>query len=149
MLEPLLSFLHFSAILAWVVFSSSQAALCRVEWLNAAVVRRLGRLNTILWVATAAVLLTGLARTHLGVKGAAWYWGNPLLHVKMTGFAVVALLQLGVWQRLRRWARLAQADGALPAAAEIRGTRRLLMIATHLMALLPLAAVFMARGWGG
>lgn len=149
MLEPLLSFFHISAILAWVVFSSSQTALCRVEWLNAAVVQRLGRLNTILWVATAAVLLTGLARVHLGFKGAAWYWGNPLLHVKLTGFAVVALLQMGVWQRLRRWVRQQQTEGALPLADEIRGTRRLLMIATHLMALLPLAAVFMARGWGG
>ena len=64
MLEPWLAFFHLGAVLAWVVFASSQAALCRGDWLNAAVVRRLARLDTILWVATAAVLLTGLARIH-------------------------------------------------------------------------------------
>ncbi len=41
MLESVLASLHLVAILAMVVFSSSQAALCRQEWLNAAVVRRL------------------------------------------------------------------------------------------------------------
>ena len=39
MLESVLASLHLVAILAMVVFSSSQAALCRQEWLNAAVVR--------------------------------------------------------------------------------------------------------------
>ena len=47
MLESVLASLHLVAILAMVVFSSSQAALCRQEWLNAAVVRRLLRLDWI------------------------------------------------------------------------------------------------------
>ena len=48
MLEPWLAFFHISAILGWIVFASSEAALCRREWLNAAVVQRLARLDRIL-----------------------------------------------------------------------------------------------------
>ena len=45
MLEPWLAFFHISAFLGWIVFASAQAALCRTEWLNAAVVPRLVRLD--------------------------------------------------------------------------------------------------------
>lgn len=148
MLEPWLAFFHLGAVLAWVVFASSQAALCRGDWLNAAVVRRLARLDTILWVATAAVLLTGLARIHWGAKGAAWYWTNPLLHLKLTLFAGTALLQLGPARRYRQWAARLAGGGGLPGEGEVRGARRLVMIETHLVALVPLAAVFLARGFG-
>lgn len=147
MLEPWLAFFHLSAILAWVVFASAQAALCRVEWLNAAVVRRLARLDTILWVATAALLLSGLARIYLGAKGAPWYWGQWLLHLKLTLFLATVALQVGVTRRLRRWDARQRAHGGLPDETEIRAARRGLMLATHLVALIPLAAVFLARGW--
>lgn len=149
MLEAWLAFFHFSAILAWVVFASSQAALCRPEWLNAAVVPRLVKLDRILWVATAAVLLTGLARIHLGSKGAAWYWSNPLLHLKLTLFVVAAVLMLGPTRRYRQWQARLALQGQLPAPAEIAGARKLVMLETHLVALIPLAAVLLARGLGG
>ena len=41
-LEAGLAYAHLLAILSLVVFLSSEAALCRVEWMNEAVVRRLG-----------------------------------------------------------------------------------------------------------
>ncbi|MDO5288376.1 MAG: DUF2214 family protein [Pseudomonadota bacterium] len=44
MWEAWLAFFHLSAFLGWVVFASPQAALCRVEWINPAVVRRVARL---------------------------------------------------------------------------------------------------------
>ena len=65
-LEALLSYAHILAILTMTVFLASEAALCRTEWLNAAVVPRLVRLDVILWIATAAVLLSGLARIYWG-----------------------------------------------------------------------------------
>jgi putative membrane protein len=147
--EALLSFLHLSAILGWVVFASSQAALCRADWLNPAAVRRLARLDTILWLATAAVLLTGLARIYLGIKGAAWYWHNPLLWLKLALFVLAVLLLPGATRRYRRWRAQLDAGGPLPPEAEVRAARRLVMVATHLVAVIPLAAVFMARGYSG
>ena len=146
--EAWLSFIHLSAFLGWILFASSQAALCRVDWFNAAVVQRLGRLDRILWIATAAVLASGLARIYWGAKGSAWYWGNWLLHLKLTLLVVTALLMIGPTRRIARWRARLAADGTLPPAHEIVGVRRLVMIETHVVALMPLAAVFMARGWG-
>ena len=80
MLEPWLAFFHISAVLGWIVFASAQAALCRTEWLNAAVVPRLVRLDVILWtiskrgvVATQPEALTRAATqeatAHCAVQG--------------------------------------------------------------------------------
>ena len=76
-LEAGLAYAHLLAILSLVVFLSSEAALCRAEWMNEAVVRRLGRLDLIYGLSALAVLLTGLARIDLGMKGSAWYWATP------------------------------------------------------------------------
>ena len=146
-LEAILAYLHLLAILTMVVFIASEAALCRIEWLNAKVVERLVRLDAIYAGAAVAVLATGVARTVWGVKGTAWYWANPLLHIKLTLFVVVALLAIGPTRSYLRWRKRLRADGTLPSEAEVRKTRKLVMIEAHLIALVPLAAVFLARGF--
>lgn len=146
-LEAILAYLHLLAILTMVVFIASEAALCRIEWLNAKVVERLVRLDAIYAGAAVAVLATGVARTVWGVKGTAWYWTNPLLHIKLTLFVVVALLSIGPTRSYLRWRKRLRADGTLPSEAEVRKTRKLVMIEAHLIALVPLAAVFLARGF--
>lgn len=146
--EALLAYLHLLALLTMVVFLASKAALCRSEWMNAAVVERLPRVDRIYRIAALALLATGLARTTWGIKGATWYWGNPLLHLKLTLFVVGALLSIGATARFARWRRQARASGTLPPAAEVRATRRLILIEAHLLALVPLPAVFLARGFG-
>jgi putative membrane protein len=148
MSEALFSFVHLSAILGWVVFASSQAALCRTNWLNAAAVRRLTRLDTVSWLASAAVLLTGLTRTMWGAKGASWYWHNPLLWLKLAMFLCAALLLAGAGHRYRRWQARLNADDGLPPATDVSAARLRVMIATHVVAVIPLAAVFLARGYG-
>ena len=55
-LEAVLAALHMVAILTLVVFLTSEAALCRSEWMNPAVVKRLARLDLIYGI-TAVVLL--------------------------------------------------------------------------------------------
>ena len=147
-LEAILAYLHLLAILTMVVFIASEAALCRIEWLNAKVVERLVRLDAIYAGAAVAVLATGVARTIWGVKGTAWYWANPLLHIKLTLFVVVALLAIGPTRSYLRWRKRLRADGTLPTEAEVRKTRKLVMIEAHLIALVPLAAVFLERGFG-
>ncbi|MFT3813392.1 MAG: DUF2214 family protein [Acidovorax sp.] len=144
--EALLAYAHLLAILTLVVFLASEAALCRAEWLNAAVVERLARVDAIYGASSVAVLATGLARTFWGVKGAAWYWSQPLLHAKVTLFVVVGLLSIVPTLRFLRWRRQLRATGVLPGADEIRSTRRIVMIEAHLVALIPLLAVFLARG---
>ncbi len=145
-LEALLAGLHILAILSLVVFLSSQAALCRTEWMNAAVVRRLSRLDMIYGMTAVAVLLTGLARTWWGVKGLGWYWGQPLLHVKFGLFVVIGLISIKPTLTYRRWVKALDGGAGLPSDAEVRATRRLVMIQAHLLMLIPIAAVMLARG---
>jgi putative membrane protein len=147
-LEALLAYAHLLAILTMVVFLASEAALCRAQWLNAAVVERLGRVDLIYGLAAAAVLLTGLARVSLGVKGSAWYWSNPLLHVKIALFVVIGLLSIKPTLMFARWRRALKAGGGLPDEAQIRTARRFVMVQAHILPLIPLAAVFLARGFG-
>jgi putative membrane protein len=147
-LEAILAYLHILAILTMVVFIASEAALCRVQWMNAAVVERLARVDMVYGIAAIAVLATGVARTWWGIKGTAWYWTNPLLHVKLTLFIIVGVLSIFPTRTYFGWRKALRADGTLPAEADIRKTRKLVMIQAHIIAVIPLAAVFLARGFG-
>lgn len=146
MLEALLAYAHFAAILTLVVFLTSEAALCRTEWLNAAVVRRLNRVDTIYLFAALAVLATGVLRTLLGAKGTVWYWHQPLLHLKLTLFVVIGLMSIRPTLAFRRWLKALDRDGSLPAEAEVRNARRWVMVQAHLLLLVPLVATMLARG---
>jgi putative membrane protein len=145
-LEALLAYAHLLAILTLVVFISSEAALCRPEWLNARVVERLGKVDMVYGIAAGAVLLTGIARTWWGIKGTSWYWGNGLLHLKLALFIAVGLMSIKPTLMFGRWRKQLRADGSLPAEAEVRIARKWIMAQAHIIALIPLAAVFLARG---
>jgi putative membrane protein len=146
-LEAILAALHVVAILTFVVFLSSQAALCRTEWMNAAVVERLARLDMIYGVAAMLLIASGLARLFWGVKGLSWYVSQPLFHIKIT--IVVAMAVLSIWPSImfRRWLRNLRATGAMPEATEVKKVRRLVMIQSHVLPVVAVIAVFWARGW--
>ena len=148
LLESLLAYAHFVAILGLVVFLSSEAALCRAEWMNAAIVERLLRVDRLYLVAAIAVLATGIARTWWGMKGTGWYWGQPLLHAKLGLFVLIGALSAIPTRAFFRWRRALAENGRLPPAEEVRRARRWIMIEAHLLLLVPLAAVLLARGVG-
>jgi putative membrane protein len=147
-LESILAAAHIIAILTAVVFLTSETAICRVDWFNDKVVRRLVTVDRIYLVGLALVLVTGLARIFYGVKGADYYWANWLLHLKLGMFVVVALLAWRPARTYRRWLRELEASRALPHEAEINSVRKQAFLAAHLIALVPIAAAFLARGWG-
>jgi putative membrane protein len=147
-LESLLAYAHFLAILSMVALLGVEAALCRPLWLNEAVVERLGKVDLFYGLTAGLVLLTGVLRTWLGMKGTAWYWTNPLLHFKLTVFVVIALVSIKPTLMFLRWRKEFRAGGALPGEAQIKSARRWVMVQAHLLPLIPLAAVFLARGYG-
>ena len=148
LLETVLAYVHWLAIFTMVTFLASEAALCRVEWMNARIVERLARVDMLYGIASVVVLVTGLVRTWWGMKGAGWYWSQPLLHAKVTLFVVIGLISIAPTVRILRWRKALRATGALPSEAEVKSTRRLVMVEAHLLALIPLLAVFLARGVG-
>jgi putative membrane protein len=147
-LEALLAAAHILAILTAVVFVTSETAICRTDWLNPKVVQRLVTVDRIYLIGLAAVLVTGLARIFFGVKGSAFYWSNWLLHLKLGLFIVVVLMAIGPARTYRRWLADLNANGALPPATEINATRRRAFAAAHVIAVVPIAAAFLARGFG-
>ena len=144
--EAILASLHLVAILTAVVFLSSEAALCRSEWMNAAVVRRLARLDMIYGLAALALLLTGIARMAWGVKGLTWYVSQPLFHLKMLLFFCAALLSLRPTFTIRRWLKTLNQQGTLPPAEAVRTTRQWIMVQAHIIPVVAVVAVFWARG---
>ena len=146
-LESLLAYAHLLAIFTLIVFLASEAALCRSEWLNAAVVERLAKIDIVYGIASGAVLVTGLMRVFMGMKGAAYYSHNPLLYLKLALFLAIGLLSIKPTRTFARWRRELRASGALPGVDEIRATRRLVMVQAHLLPFIPLVAVFLARGF--
>jgi putative membrane protein len=82
------------------------------------------------------------------MKGVGWYWSQPLLHAKLGLFAAMWLMSLWPTRAFLRWRRVLVTTGALPPEAEVRAARRWIMIETHLLGVLLLAAAFLARGVG-
>ncbi|MBS0293363.1 MAG: DUF2214 family protein, partial [Proteobacteria bacterium] len=145
-LEALLAYAHIMAFLMLATFMTSETALCRKDWINSAVVHRLVWVNLLTLVSGLLVLLTGLARTWWGVKGPGWYWSQPLLHAKLALLLMMLALALAAGRRYRRWRDALDAGAGMPAEHELRATRRLVMWAAHLMVVVPLLAVLLARG---
>ena len=146
-IEAVLACIHLLALLTMVVFLSSEAALCRAEWLNAAVVERLARLDIVFRIAVVAVVVTGLARLFLGSKGITWYVRQPPFHLQLTLFVIGAALSFKPTAVFRRWLRQLRDNGTLPAAAEVQSTRKWVMWQAHLIPVIAAVAVFYARGW--
>ena len=146
--EALLAYAHILAILMMATFLASETALCRSEWMNAQAVERLVRVDLLYGISALLVLATGLARTWWGIKGAPWYWSQPLLHAKVTLFVVIGLMSIVPTRRFLAWRRAVRAGGALPTPGQVRATRRLVMVEAHLVAVIPLLATFLARGVG-
>ena len=145
-LEAFLASLHLVAILTLVVFLSSEAALCRSEWMNAEVVRRLARLDLIYGIVAVALLLTGIARIVWGAKGLDWYVSQPLFHLKMLLFIVVALLSLRPTFTIRRWLKTLNVAGTLPSPESVRWVRKWIMVQAHLIPVIAVIGVYWARG---
>ena len=116
---------------------------------NAAMVERLAKIDAVYGLSAMLVLGTGLARVFWGVKGSGWYWANPLLYVKLGMFAAIGLLSIRPTLQFLRWRKALRAAGTLPDEVAVRQVRRLVMVQAHLIPVVPLAAVFLARGYGG
>jgi putative membrane protein len=87
-----------------------------------------------------------LARIFWGIKGTSWYWSQPLLHAKLTLVLAMLLLSIAPTLAFRRWRRALRANGSLPGAVQVRNTRRLIMVQSHILPVVAVLAVFLARG---
>ena len=146
--DAVFAYLHYAAILTLASALGAEALLLRAEP-GAATVRALVRADVLYGISAGVVLVSGLLRLFLGAKGAGFYASNPVFWAKMALFALIALMSIPATVRIVRWRRTLRIDPRfIPSAAEIQATRRLVFAESHVLALIPLAAVFMARGMG-
>jgi len=146
-LDTILAYLHFAAILAVAGFLVAEAMLLRGD-LGGRDVAALSRSDIGYFGAAGLTLATGLARVFFGARGAAFYAGNPAFWTKLGLFLAVGLVSIKPTIDFIRWRRAAGDAGYSVPAAEVRRARRLVLAELHLLALIPLAAVLMARGIG-
>ena len=100
-------------------------------------------------LAGAAVLATGMALASVFGMGAGYYLHQPLFLLKTTIFAVVSAVSFLPLLQYVRWHQEARRRPAfLPLLREVERVRAALSLMIGLMALLPLPAVLLARGFG-
>lgn len=111
--------------------------------------RQIATTDLIYGAAAAAVLLTGILRMLYFGKGAAFYFGNPLFHLKLTLFVLVVLLSVYPSVQIAGW-RAGLKTGQAPQLQPRRSSvmRWLIRLELLAIALIPLAAVLMGRGFG-
>ena len=142
------AYLHFVAILTLASALGAEALLLRVP-ASPQTLKALARADLLYAISAAAVLASGLARLFLGGKPVQTYTSNPVFWTKMGLFAAVVLASLASTARILRWHRTSVSDiRFVPAADEWKKTRRMVFVELHLLALVPLPAVLMARGIG-
>lgn len=147
-LDALLAYAHFVAIIATASTVITEAILCR-PGLTLLWAQRLGRVDLFYLITAAFALTTGLLRLFFGIKGSAFYVGNPVFWIKISLFVAVGLISIIPTLRFIRWTkRLAANNGTVIAEDEITGTARIIYVELALLALIPLMGTLMARGFG-
>ena len=147
--DAALSYAHFLSIffLAW--FLGRQWLLLRAG--HAALdVETLARADLGYFVSAGLVLLTGLGRLFLGPKPLAFYTHNSAFHALIGLFVLVGLISIIPTMSYQRWRRYRREDARFEIPArEWRWMRALVAVELFGLAIMPLAAVLMARGIGG
>lgn len=147
-LDALLAYLHYISIFTLIVFLTAEAVVLR-PGMTPEIRQRLVRYDAVYGFAALAVLVTGGLRLSYGAKGYAFYLHNPMFHIKVGLFILVGLLSIMPTVTILRWKKQAKTlPDFVPPPSEIAKTRRWVMIESHLIVFIPLAAVLMARGIG-
>ncbi len=147
-LDAILAYAHFISIILVVSTVITEAVLCwpglTTEW-----AQRLGRIDLLYLVAAILALASGLLRLFFGVKGAAFYVNNPVFWVKMGLFIVAGLISIIPTLRFIRWSK-ALRNNTITAISnsELASTARIIYLELVLLALIPLMATLMSRGFG-
>ncbi len=95
------------------------------------------------------VLIVGFGRVFFGIKGSAFYLGNPVFWAKIAAFAALGLLSIPPTMRIIAWRRQAEANpDFVPAAGEVQNVKRYMHLEGFVFILIPVFAAMMARGYG-
>jgi putative membrane protein len=139
---------HHLAVFTLVAIFAAEFALVR-PGLSGQRVAQLARIDGAYGAIAMLVIAIGLLRIFFGAVDPSYYWGNHAFWGKMGAFIIVGLLSVPPTLAYRRWAKAGQGEaGYAPAAADIARSRRFIHLQALFLALIPLFAAAMARGYG-
>ena len=137
---------HFLAF-GLVAILAYELALVRIG-LSGADIARVARIDAAYGLFAMLIVAVGIGRVYWGGKGPDYYFANPWFWAKMGAFVLVGLLSILPTMRFFRWRKALRTTDALPAPAEIKSVRGVLMAEAVCLASVPLFAAAMAR-WTG
>jgi putative membrane protein len=145
--DAVLAYAHFICIFTLASLLVGELILLR-KTLPPDLLRRLQAIDRWYGIVAGLVVVSGLARLFLGVKGAAFYTHNPVFWTKMGLFVAVALISIVPTIAYVRWNARRSADGSIVLGdAEFTRLRGTLWLQVVLFLFIPLCAAFMARGF--
>jgi len=144
--DIILASLHHLLILMYAGVFIAEAFLVR-PGLAGPNLRLLARLDSMYGGIAGAVILVGIARVFLGLKGWEYYVYYWVFWAKMAAFAVMGLLSILPTMRFIRWRKASEADPAyIVPNPEIAAARTFIRVEALAFALVPIFAAMMARG---
>jgi putative membrane protein len=147
-IDLVLAFAHHLAVFVVVGIVAAEFALLR-PGLEGMRLKQLARIDRAYGGAAMLLIAVGVGRVLFGQSGAGYYLANHIFWGKMGLFVIVGLLSIQPTVSLVRWSRALRDDpGFVVPDAQIARSRRFIHLQIIGLALIPLFAAAMARGYG-
>ena len=148
MTDLILAIAHHLCVFTLAGLLAAEVVLLRPH-MTSERIRQIGSVDAAYGVAAGLVLVIGVLRVYLGDKGADYYIHNWAFWAKMAAFAVVGLLSVPPTLAILGWRGKLRADLAfMPAPAQVARLRLFFTGEIIALALIPMFAAAMARGYG-
>jgi putative membrane protein len=142
--EAILAYAHFISIFALIGTVVAELVLFRKS-MPAGIFRRLQVVDRWYGITAGLVVVTGLARLNLGLKGALFYTENPVFWTKISLFVAAGLISIIPTVLYIRWKSRPVVDGSIElSGGEYTRVRSALWLQAVLYTLIPLCASLMA-----
>jgi putative membrane protein len=147
-IDLILAFAHHLAVFVVVGIVAAEFTLLR-PGLTGARLSQLARIDRAYGGAAMLLIAVGVGRVLFGQSGAGYYLANQIFWGKMGLFVIVGLLSIQPTMALIGWSRALKADaGFVVPEGQIATSRRFIHLQIIGLALIPLLAAAMARGYG-
>ncbi|OQX73624.1 MAG: hypothetical protein B6D61_12350 [Bacteroidetes bacterium 4484_249] len=147
-MQILITYIHYISIMVLMGSLISEYILLK-SGLVKNLIKHLAIVDLLYGIAAVFVLTTGLFRWFYFGKGYDFYISNPLFHIKLTLFIVLAILSVFPTIKILKW-RKQERTGENP-TIEDKAVRRIITfirIEFLIIIIIPLLAVLIARGSG-
>jgi putative membrane protein len=148
MLDLVLASLHHLAVFTLVAVFAAEFVLLR-PGLEGRGIAQLSAIDAAYGAAAGVVVVVGIVRVIFGASGWEYYVFNWAFWAKMAAFAAMGGVSVIPTRAYIGWRKAGAADRAYtPPVDEIARMRRILFLEAGLVALVPVFAAAMARGYG-